>query len=86
MWVSLLARRHGIGPNELFRWRRLLGKKTYWMAFIGKVLGISGKTVEARFLQRWQRLRLGRGSGPSSTPQSLMLPAKACCGLCSKAY
>jgi len=49
------------------------------MAFIGKVLGISGKTVEARFLQRWQRLRLGRGSGPSSTPQSLTLPAKACC-------
>lgn len=26
MTVSLVARRHGIAPNQLFHWRRLIGR------------------------------------------------------------
>jgi transposase len=36
MSVSLVARRHGVAPNQVFRWRRLYGEGALSAAGAGK--------------------------------------------------
>ena len=57
MSVSLVARRHGIGPNQLFRWRRLYAEGTL------SAVGAGGEVMPAseyRALQSRVRVLLRR--------------------------
>jgi transposase len=59
MSVSLVARRHGIGPGQLFRWRRLYAEGA--LSAVG-----AGEECPASALMRQKgRVEEGRISGPS---------------------
>ena len=48
MTVSLVARRHGVAPNQLFTWRRLVAQGSLTAAGSGEELGIFGQFGELR--------------------------------------
>jgi hypothetical protein len=74
MTVSLVARRHGVAPNQLFTWRWLVaqgsltaaGKRSCRLLIIGLC-----STKFANFIGCWARRRWKRrfSKRPSNTPQ-----------------
>src|SRR5215831_4160907 len=76
MTVSLVARRHGVAPNQLFTWRRLVAQGSLTAAGRGKrscqllIIGLC-RIKFANFIGSWARRRWKRrfSKRPSSTPQ-----------------
>src|SRR6516225_11920452 len=75
MTVSLVARRHGVAPNQLFTWRRLVAQGSLTTAGSGEevvplLIGLC-RTKCANFIGSWARRRRKRrfSKRRSNTPQ-----------------
>src|SRR5438067_7238680 len=69
MTVSLVARRHGVAPNQLFTWRRLVAQGSLTAAGSGED-GLC-RTKFANFIGSWARKRWKRrfSKRPWNMPQ-----------------